>query len=119
MENSSVTMSEIEMLIVHDLSWMASARCTGHADLFFSPLFERPNGREVRETAAKALCDRCEVREVCRTFARVNHEYGFWGGENEAGRVAAGYRLNAPVGVRRRTNLYATLDDHAGPREGK
>lgn len=42
------------------------------------------------------------VHDLCREFGRLNHEYGFWGGENEAKRVAAGYRLNAPVGVRRR-----------------
>jgi WhiB family transcriptional regulator, redox-sensing transcriptional regulator len=102
MKTSAMSMLNSEILLVHDLSWMASARCTGHAHLFFSPLFERPTGREVRETAAKAICERCEVSEECRTFARVNHEYGFWGGENEAERVTAGYRLNAPVGVRRR-----------------
>ena len=42
----------------------------------------------------------CSVLEVCRTFARENHEYGFWGGESEEERHAAGYRLIAPIGVR-------------------
>jgi WhiB family transcriptional regulator, redox-sensing transcriptional regulator len=102
MEKSAVTTLNDEILLVHDLSWMASARCKGHGHLFFSPLFERPTAREVRETAARAYCEQCAVRQECRAFGRLNHEYGFWGGENEAKRVAAGYRLNAPVGVRRR-----------------
>jgi WhiB family transcriptional regulator, redox-sensing transcriptional regulator len=102
MENSAVTTLNDEILLVHDLSWMASARCKGHGHLFFSPLFERPTAREVREKAARAYCDQCEVRQECREFGRLHHEYGFWGGENEANRVGAGYRLNAPVGVRRR-----------------
>jgi WhiB family transcriptional regulator, redox-sensing transcriptional regulator len=102
MENSAMTTLDKETLLIHDLSWMASASCRGHGELFFSPLFERPTARAVRETAAKAYCEQCEVRDECRKFARLNHEFGFWGGENEAERVAAGYRLNAPVGVRRR-----------------
>jgi WhiB family transcriptional regulator, redox-sensing transcriptional regulator len=102
MDISAVTMLNNEILLVHDLSWMASARCIGKRELFFSPLFERPPARELREAAAKAYCEQCEVRDECRKFGRLNHEYGFWGGENEAERVAAGYRLNAPVGVRRR-----------------
>lgn len=102
MENVAMTLLNAEILLVHDLSWMASARCKGHGDLFFSPLFERPTAREVRETAAKSYCAGCDVQEDCREFARINHEYGFWGSENEAERVGAGYSLNAPVGVRRR-----------------
>jgi WhiB family transcriptional regulator, redox-sensing transcriptional regulator len=92
-------------MVVNDLSWMAQGQCRGHGELFYSPLFERPVAREIRESAAKAYCDVCVVQELCRLFGRVNHEYGFWGGENEAERVAAGFRLNAPVGVRvRRRN---------------
>jgi WhiB family transcriptional regulator, redox-sensing transcriptional regulator len=102
MKNSAVPMLNDEHFVIHDLSWMTAARCKGHGELFFAPLFERPTARVVRETAADAFCERCEVREDCRKFGRRNHEYGFWGGENEAERVAAGWRLNAPVGVRSR-----------------
>ena len=43
------------------------------------------------------------VNATCREFAREHHEYGFWGGESEDERHAAGYRLIAPIGVRART----------------
>jgi WhiB family redox-sensing transcriptional regulator len=43
------------------------------------------------------------VLEECRSFARRNREYGFWGGESEEERHAAGYRLIAPIGVRARS----------------
>jgi WhiB family transcriptional regulator, redox-sensing transcriptional regulator len=102
MKNSAVQMLNDEHSFIHDLVWMNVARCKGHGELFFSPLSERPTARDVRETAARAFCERCEVREDCRRFGRRNQEYGLWGGENEAERVAAGCRLNAPVGVRSR-----------------
>ena len=44
---------------------------------------------------------------TCQEFARANHEYGFWGGESEDERHAAGYRLIAPIGVRARAVLSA------------
>jgi WhiB family redox-sensing transcriptional regulator len=37
-------------------------------------------------------------------FAREHHEYGFWGGESEDERHAAGFRLIAPIGVRARAS---------------
>jgi WhiB family redox-sensing transcriptional regulator len=43
------------------------------------------------------------VNAICRDFARSQHEYGFWGGESEDERHAAGYRLIAPIGVRARS----------------
>jgi WhiB family redox-sensing transcriptional regulator len=49
---------------------------------------------------ARSVCMDCPVLVACRTFARENHEYGFWGGESEEERHAAGYRLIAPIGVR-------------------
>ena len=49
---------------------------------------------------ARTVCTQCAVLDTCRTFARENHEYGFWGGESEEERHAAGYRLIAPIGVR-------------------
>jgi len=53
---------------------------------------ERPERRARREAEARALCESCPVREPCRGWARANHEYGFWGGESEEERAAAGYR---------------------------
>jgi WhiB family redox-sensing transcriptional regulator len=43
------------------------------------------------------------VNATCRDFARSQHEYGFWGGESEDERHAAGFRLIAPIGVRARS----------------
>jgi WhiB family redox-sensing transcriptional regulator len=48
------------------------------------------------------VCGECSVNSTCREFARTNHEYGFWGGESEDERHAAGFRLIAPIGVRAR-----------------
>jgi WhiB family redox-sensing transcriptional regulator len=42
------------------------------------------------------------VLDTCRSFARENHEYGFWGGESEEERHSAGFHLIAPIGVRSR-----------------
>lgn len=85
-----------------DLSWMGLAECSGRPNLFFSPPFERPGARMARESAAKAVCLQCEALDPCKAYGRDNHEYGVWGGENEEERVSAGFRLNAPVGIRRR-----------------
>jgi len=40
------------------------------------------------------------VNTTCREFARVNHEYGYWGGESEEERHLAGFTIAAPVGLR-------------------
>lgn len=81
--------------------WREAARCAGRADLFFPPPAERPQARELREMIARAMCGGCPVQTECRDYARDAREYGFWGGENEEERVAAGYRLPAPIGVKR------------------
>jgi WhiB family redox-sensing transcriptional regulator len=38
------------------------------------------------------------VLEQCRDWAREQREYGFWGGESEEERAAAGFRVDMPVG---------------------
>lgn len=72
--------------------------CRGHTDLFFTPAGERPEARLARETIARAFCAACPVELACRTWARENREYGFWGGETEEERAAAGFRVELPVG---------------------
>ncbi|MCZ7529985.1 MAG: WhiB family transcriptional regulator [Acidimicrobiia bacterium] len=52
----------------------------------------------MREGKARAICQECFVVESCRDWARENREYGFWGGESEEERAAAGYRVDMPVG---------------------
>jgi len=86
-----------------DDEWMERAACKGLTHLFFPSPAERPQARERREATAREVCANCSVRPVCREFARDQHEYGFWGGESEDERHAAGFRLIAPIGVRART----------------
>ena len=80
------------------LAWTADAACTGQTDLFFAPAGERPEARVGRENRARAICRDCPVLLECRDWARENREYGFWGGESEEERAAAGYRVDMPVG---------------------
>jgi len=86
-----------------DDDWMRQAACKGLTHLFFPSPAERPQARERREATARQVCAACSVRIQCRMFARNQHEYGFWGGESEDERHAAGYRLIAPIGVRARS----------------
>ncbi|MFZ9042487.1 MAG: WhiB family transcriptional regulator [Ilumatobacteraceae bacterium] len=86
-----------------DDDWMGRAACKGLTHLFFPTAAERPQARERREATAREVCGTCAVRVTCQQFARDQHEYGFWGGESEDERHAAGFRLIAPIGVRART----------------
>lgn len=88
--------------VITDDRWMNDAACRGLTHLFFPPPAERPQARERREATARDVCGSCQVNATCRSFARTNHEYGYWGGESEDERHAAGFRLIAPIGVRAR-----------------
>ena len=81
-----------------DDDWMIQAACKGLTHLFFPTPAERPQARERREATAREVCASCSVRNQCRDFARGQHEYGFWGGESEEERAAAGFRVDMPVG---------------------
>jgi WhiB family transcriptional regulator, redox-sensing transcriptional regulator len=78
--------------------FLLDARCQGHTELFFGPSGERPEHRLARETIARAFCAACSVELACRTWAREHRENGFWGGESEEERAAAGFRVELPVG---------------------
>jgi WhiB family redox-sensing transcriptional regulator len=80
--------------------WMDDAACKGRTTLFFGIAGERPERRVRREAAAREMCAGCPVKEPCRTLARDNRENGFWGGETEEERAAAGY---APRSISRRS----------------
>ena len=73
--------------------WAGRAACRGMTHIFFSPAAERPQTRARREERARAVCFGCPVMVECREFARTHHEYGFWGGESEDDRRAAGIPL--------------------------
>ena len=78
--------------------WAERAACRGQTTLFFPAHAERPGTRDLREARARALCMACPILEECRARARQQHEYGFWGGETEEERAAAGYPVALPVG---------------------
>jgi WhiB family redox-sensing transcriptional regulator len=80
--------------------WMDDAACAGRTQLFFGIAGERPERRVRREARARKVCAGCPVIEPCRLMARRNGENGFWGGESEEERAAAGY---APVSISRRS----------------
>jgi WhiB family redox-sensing transcriptional regulator len=80
--------------------WMAQAACTGRTQLFFGLAGERPERRVRREARARKVCAQCPVLESCRGMARRNGENGYWGGETEEERAAAGY---PPVSISRRS----------------
>jgi WhiB family transcriptional regulator, redox-sensing transcriptional regulator len=84
--------------LVPGRAWMAQAACRGEAATFFAPAGERPEARELREDKARAICGDCPVLSPCRSWARHYREYGFWGGESEEERAAAGFRVEMPVG---------------------
>ena len=44
------------------------------------------------------MCRACPALVECRDWAREHREYGFWGGESEEERAAAGFRVDMPVG---------------------
>jgi WhiB family redox-sensing transcriptional regulator len=80
------------------LRWTEQAECRGESRLFFAPAGERPEARATREMQARAVCRACPALMDCRDWAREHREYGFWGGESEEDRAAAGFRVDMPVG---------------------
>jgi len=85
---------------IGDIDWTQFANCKGKTHLFFAPKAERPQARARREAKARSLCNSCVVQATCKEFARVNREYGLWGGESEEERHLAGFTIAAPVGLR-------------------
>lgn len=88
------------VLVQLDTNWIARAACKGQVNLFFGIAGERPERRVRREAAARQVCASCPVLTPCREAARLNRESGFWGGENEEERAAAGF---PPRSVSRRS----------------
>ena len=92
----------IDSLAITAGSWMANGKCVGDSDLFFAPFAERPEARVRREAKARLICEKCDVVRSCRAYARGNLELGFWGGESESERAAAGYAPTTPIIGRRK-----------------
>jgi len=96
-----------EDLTIHREAWMDDAACKGRTRLFFGVAGERPERRVRREAEARDVCLSCSVLEACRTMARDGRENGFWGGESEEERAAAGY---PPRSISRRAVQQASLE---------
>lgn len=73
--------------------WMDQALCTqvGDPELWFGkPTSFLTNDDGQRESAAKAVCSRCPVRDECLDFALATDErYGIWGGMTREERLKA------------------------------
>lgn len=90
--------------ILRSADWTEHAVCKGKTHLFFGLPGERPERRARREGLARKYCAACPVMLACRGEARQNRENGFWGGESEEERAAAGF---APRSISRRGVLAA------------
>ena len=98
MEDTVAVETVSSLLFTGPLTWTADSACSGQTELFFAPAGERPETRLLRESRARAICMACPVVDPCRRWAREHREYGFWGGESEEDRAAAGFRVDMPVG---------------------
>ena len=72
-------------------TWYADAPCRGKGRLFYPPPNEPASERALRERRAAVVCAGCDAKLACRDWAREQHEFGYWGGESEAVRTAAGF----------------------------
>ena len=71
-------MQRITTKLLQPVDWQANARCTEVDPEIFFP--ERGGSSK----AARAVCNRCEVRMQCLEYALNNKEqFGIWGGTSE------------------------------------
>lgn len=78
------SISRLPMPIQETWEWQYEGACREtNPETFFSPDAERGPRRRRRESAAKALCAVCPVRQACLEHAlAVREPYGVWGGLN-------------------------------------
>ena len=104
---NTVTVRRDRLEIHRAHAWTEAALCKGKTELFFGSPRERPERRARREDLARKYCLVCPSLEPCRDVARNNRENGFWGGESEEERAAAGY---PPSSISRRGVLRAARE---------
>lgn len=82
--------SRLPVPLIENWEWQLLGACRGEdTELFFHPEGERGPRRSGREAAAKAVCARCPVLDLCREHALSAREpYGVWGGLSETEREA-------------------------------
>ena len=100
-------MTAVEFSRVHEKNdWTSKAACRGLTTLLLPAVGRTAAGtrspRSARPLGVRVL--RRSARPAASTPAS-NHEYGFWGGESEDERHAAGFRLIAPIGTRARSSV--------------
>lgn len=88
--------SAVDFSLSHSMpEWHSQARCRElPQEMFFgkdndvtSLKRHRPTLTMPEEKRAKAVCDRCPVKQQCMVWALVNHEeYGVWGGMSQRDR---------------------------------
>jgi WhiB family transcriptional regulator, redox-sensing transcriptional regulator len=67
--------------------WMARGACQAEdPELFFPIAMTGPALDQI--SLAKAVCNRCEVREPCLSFAVATRQDGIWGGTTRDERLA-------------------------------
>jgi WhiB family transcriptional regulator, redox-sensing transcriptional regulator len=103
--------------LVADQAWTDRAVCSGHIQWFFAPPGERQRDRRAREYVARHICGQCPVLGECRDHARRHGEWGFWGGESEHERIAAGYppTLSLQRGRNDHRVAASAVDDREAP----
>ncbi len=74
--------AERPLRLVRDGEWLHRAACADEdTALFYDHDRETNEGRLLRVTTAKAICEGCPVRRECLNTALANDEpYGIWGG---------------------------------------
>jgi len=72
-------------------NWYEVAKCRGKSQYFYPPPNETAADRTLRERYAAVVCASCVAMTECRSWARNQHEFGYWGGESESARTAAGF----------------------------
>ena len=92
--------------------WRTRAACSSSDPELFFPVGKiETNDAAYRQTQlAKAVCERCNVSEICLQYALENNEeFGIWGGATEEERRALKRRANR----QRRFGRLATSESDA------
>ncbi len=69
--------------LVQRMAWMDHAACVKSSVDFFPKITRNANGYTTATREAKAICQRCCVRDECLAYALAaeNHQrHGIWGG---------------------------------------
>jgi len=86
-------------------SWQAAAACRGMGSDIFYP------ERGATAARAKAICDRCQVRQACADSGLMD-EFGVWGGMAQRDRQAHRIELGVTNSRSDRTPICGTSSGH-------